>query len=352
MSGGTQNIPIIRLEQRVEDLKRGFKVNSTSSLISLGIGQQPILNITSSGLIGVNVSSPNTQSIITIKNNDQIGWQNASAFLTRVPGSTSVTTRDAGSRIFKSSDNNFYVDNMDGNIIFRRGGVVSGANFLFSNTIFISGTSGNVGFSNSAPEARLHVGAGEILLENGREIQFKNASGISRGVLTVGSSGLASLTAPGALSLNVNSDSTETQAISIASDGRVNVISNLYTSGMYRIIGAPTVSSTAGAVSLTAAQALARVFTSTASTAVTLTFPTGTLIDAELPSNSPIGTSFEFTIVNAGSSTGAITLAAAPAGLSFYISVQTSTIAINTARTYLFRKTGTNTFDVFTLSMT
>jgi hypothetical protein len=349
MSSGTQNIPLIRLEQRVEDLKKGFKLNTISNLVTLG-AIIPIINITSSGLIGVNVASPNTQSIITIKNNDQIGWQNASAFLTRTPSSTSVTTRDAGSRIFKSSDNNFYIDNMDGNTVFRRGGIVSGSNFLFSNTIFISGTTGNVGFSNSAPEARIHVGAGDILLENGREIYFKNASGTNRGVLTVGSSGLASLTAPGSLSLNVNSDSTEIEAISIASDGRVNVISNLYTSGMYRIISAPTISSTAGATTLTAAQILGRVFVSTAATAVTLTFPTGNTIEVGLPENSPIGTSFEFTIVNAGSSTGAITLVS-NTGLTFYIAVTTSTIAINTARTYLFRKTGTNTFDVFTLSM-
>lgn len=341
MSGGSQNIPLIRLETRLDSFRKAFKVNTTSNLSTFGAGV-PSVNIAASGDIGLNVATPNAGYILTIKNNEQIGWQNARGIISR------ATATDAGSRILKGPDNNLYIDSLDGNTIFRRGGV--GASL--SNTIFVSNTTGFIGFNNNNPESIVHIGGGNLLLENNRQISFKNASGTTRGILTVGTSGMTSLISPTSLSLNVGSDSTEVQGILISSDGKVNVNSNLYTlSGFYGVISAPTVSSTAGAVTLTAAQTLARVWISTASTAVTLTFPTGTLIDAELPVNSPIGTSFEFTIVNAGTSTGAITLAAAPAGLSFYIAVSTSTIAINTSRTYLFRKTGTNTFDVFTLSM-
>lgn len=346
MSSGTQNIPLIRLEQRVEDLKRGFKLNTTSSLITLGAGH-PVVNITATGQLGINVLTPNTLSAICIRNNDQISWQNASSFVTRVPDSVGVATRDAGARIYKSSDNNFYIDSMDGNTVFRRGGVPGAGDLLyFSNTVFISGTTGNVGFSNSAPEARIHVGTGDLLLENNRQIQFKNASGATRGILRVGSSGLTSITSPGALSLNVNSDTAESQAISIASDGRVNVISNLYTSRTFKFIPVPEGLATAG--STISAPAIVSGLATYGGPAGTVNFPSATVIDGELPSNSPVGTSFQFVFINAG--TGTITMAGAT-GLTFLgVAVNFGTFSVGIARTYLFRKTGSNAFDVYTIS--
>jgi len=339
MSAGSQNIPLIRLETRLDAFRKAFKVNTTSNISTFGAGVQS-LNIAPSGDIGLNIATPNAGYILTIKNNEQIGWQNVRGMISR------TTAVDAGSRILKGTDNNLYIDSLDGNTIFRRGGV--GASL--SNTIFVANNTGFIGFNNSNPEAVVHIGAGNLLLENNRQISFKNSSGTTRGILKVDTTGLTSITSPVSLSMNVGSDSTEVQGMLISSDGRINAVGDLYTSKMFfNVMSAPTlVTATA---TITAAQILSRVLVTQTSTGITLTFPTGSNIDAELPSNSPVGTSFQFTIVNAGNSTGAVTLGAAPAGLTFYIAVTTSTIAINTSRTYLFRKTATNTFDVFTLSM-
>jgi len=356
MSSGTQNIPLIRLEQRVEDLRKGFKLNSTSSLLTIG-ASYPILNITSSGLVGINVASPNTESVITIKNNDQIGWQNASAFLTRVPSSVSVLNRDAGARIFKSSDNNFYIDNMDGNTVFRRGGVVSGANFLFSNTIFISGASGNVGFSNSAPEARLHIGSGDLLLENNRQISFKNTSGSIKNAFTVNTANSLLVTAPNQLILRAGSDFTTVEGIRIHSDGTVGIsgtktpvtpITDLHVEGNQFIKGNryyfTTLADFTTTATISGAELVAGWIRPSATTGTpSLTFPTATSIDSALPPGAPTGTTFEVMITNVG--TVAFTLVT-NTGLSFSPALVASMPA-GTNRLYVFIKFGTASYGVY-----
>jgi hypothetical protein len=136
------------------------------------------------------------------------------------------------------------------------------------------------------------------------------------------------------------------RAISISSSDKVDVT----TTGLYKIMSAPTTSSAGGNVNAFAADIINGIFISTASAAVTLFFGTGAQIEALLPANSPIGITFQFTVINAGSSSGTITLGTAPAGLTFHSSVAATTIGINTSRTFLFRKTGSNAFDVYTIS--
>lgn len=133
------------------------------------------------------------------------------------------------------------------------------------------------------------------------------------------------------------------RAVSITSDDTVNVTA----SSFYKVITTPIVVSTTPYTMLAADIINGLIQATTGSSA--LTFPTGTLLDAALPINSPIGTSFQCTITNG--SGGTITVASAT-GLTFQaIAVNIGTFSNGSSRTYLFRKTGTNTFDVYTLSL-
>jgi len=346
MPGGfIKNAFLERVEQRLESLRRAFKT-STSNTISLGVNS-PSLNIDASGQIGLNVATPNTGYIVTFKNNEQIGWQNSSNFLSR------TTTRDAGARILKSNDNNFYIDNLDSNTIFRRGGV--GASL--SNTVFISGSTGFVGFSNNSPEATVHIGSGALLLENNRQIFFKNSTGANRAALSVNTTNFLLLTAPDQLVLRAGSDSSTVEGLRVNTDGKVAIagggsnfraLAELHVGGSSMITGTPyrilTPASYAATGTISASDLINGVININSTTTVTLTFPTGTVIDGSLPTDSPVGLSFEVHIVNPGNALH--TLSAPASGVTFRPPLATS-MTPNSSRIYLFNRTGAAQFDAF-----
>jgi hypothetical protein len=346
MPGGfIKNAPLERIDQRLEILRRGIKV-STSNTISIGVNS-PSINIDISGQIGLNVATPNTGYIITFKNNEQIGWQNSSNFLSR------TSARDAGARIFKSNDNNLYIDNLDANIVFRRGGL--GASL--SNTIFINGSTGFIGFNNSSPEAVVHIGSGSLLLENNRQIFFKNSTGANRTALSVNTANFLLLTAPDQLVLRAGSDTSTVEGLRVNTDGKIAIsgggsnfraLAELHIGGSSMIAGVPfrilTPASYITTATISATDLINGVININSTTAVTLTFPTGTVIDGSLPTDSPIGLSFEVHIVNPGNATHSLT---APASGVTFRPPLVASMTPNSARIYLFNRTGANQFDAF-----
>jgi hypothetical protein len=92
---------------------------------------------------------------------------------------------------------------------------------------------------------------------------------------------------------------------------------------------------------LTIANLLTQIITSTSAIAVALTLPTGTLSDAGVSGGtSAVNTSFEYSIINLGSAVGDVTLVAGTA----HTIVGSATVAVGTSGRFRCRKTATNTF--------
>jgi hypothetical protein len=98
-----------------------------------------------------------------------------------------------------------------------------------------------------------------------------------------------------------------------------------------------TVNAVNTTATLTAAQLLAGIITSTTAAAVTGTLPTGTLIDSA--SDFSIDDAFDWVVINTGA-TNAFTVAA---GTGHTI-VGSGTVALSSAATFRTRKTAANTF--------
>lgn len=110
------------------------------------------------------------------------------------------------------------------------------------------------------------------------------------------------------------------------------------TDGVFDTQGTPT-AKTADAT-LTVAELRTRIVTATKATAVALTLPTGTLVDAAF-TNLPVGSSFDWSVINLGSADGAVTMTAAATGHTY---VGAAVVAIATSALFRTRKTGTRTF--------
>lgn len=126
---------------------------------------------------------------------------------------------------------------------------------------------------------------------------------------------------------------------------------NITLSGLLKAIGSvllnaviyksqPVVSAINASATLTVAQLLTLIITTTSATAVTLTLPTGTLTDAGVIASLPAQTGFDWTIINLGSSAGAVTLAAG----TNHTLVGSSTIPIGTSAAFQTVKTAANTY--------
>ena len=100
-------------------------------------------------------------------------------------------------------------------------------------------------------------------------------------------------------------------------------------------------------VTLTIAELLTRIITATKASAVALTLPTGTLTDAGLMSGAaPVGSSFDWEVINLGSSSGAVTMTAG----TDHTYVGADVVAISTSARFRTRKTATNTFVTYRVS--
>lgn len=103
----------------------------------------------------------------------------------------------------------------------------------------------------------------------------------------------------------------------------------------------PQVTPTAktGDATLTIAELLTRIVTATSASAVALTLPTGALTDAGVGALA-IGQAFDWSVINLGSSSGAVTMTAGDA----HTYVGSATVAIATSALFRTRKTAAGTF--------
>ena len=107
------------------------------------------------------------------------------------------------------------------------------------------------------------------------------------------------------------------------------------------------VSSAVGAITLTVAQLTSRLIVTTTSTsAYTYTLPTGAVMDASpLLANVKTGSTFDFTVVNTGTSSGVVTMTAATG----FTIVGLATIAVTTSATFRVRRAGDSTYVLYRL---
>jgi hypothetical protein len=107
----------------------------------------------------------------------------------------------------------------------------------------------------------------------------------------------------------------------------------------------PAVTTVNATATLTIAQLLTEIITATSTTAVTMTLPTGTLMDGGFASIST-NQSFDWSIINLGSSAGAVTLSA---GTSHTI-VGSATVAISTSAQFRSVRTAATTWVSYRIS--
>jgi hypothetical protein len=115
------------------------------------------------------------------------------------------------------------------------------------------------------------------------------------------------------------------------------------------ILGAMAVPQTATATAtLTAAQVVNQMLVANPSTsAATYTLPTAALIDAAVP-NATVGSTFDLSIVNIGTSSGAVTLATATGltdGGNAFVAV-----AVTSSAVFRFRKTADAAYTVYKMA--
>ncbi len=118
--------------------------------------------------------------------------------------------------------------------------------------------------------------------------------------------------------------------------------------GWTRIAGYQTtpIAKTADAT-LTVADLLTGIITATSASAVALTLPTGTLTDAGLAAGYlDIDQSFEWSVINLGSSSGAVTMTAGTG----HTYVGAAVVAISTSARFRTRKTAANTYVTYRVS--
>jgi hypothetical protein len=134
---------------------------------------------------------------------------------------------------------------------------------------------------------------------------------------------------------------TESDVTNLTTDlaAKAPLASPVFTGNIYQPQPTPTaVNATA---TLTIAQILTIIITCSSTTAVSMTLPTGTLTDAGILSGAlSTDHGFEWSIINTGSSSGAITVLAGTA----HTIVGSATVAIGTSSRWFTRKTATNTF--------
>ena len=108
----------------------------------------------------------------------------------------------------------------------------------------------------------------------------------------------------------------------------------------------PTPTAKSATATLTIAELLTGIVTTSGTAAITLTLPTGTLTDAGVTAPAlPVNGCFDWAVINTGTSSGAVTVAAGTG----HTLVGSATVAIGTSAGFRTRKTAANTFVTYRL---
>jgi hypothetical protein len=114
-----------------------------------------------------------------------------------------------------------------------------------------------------------------------------------------------------------------------------------YTGGKGFFDQQPTPTALAATATLTIAQLLAGIVTTSGTVAITLTLPTGTLSDAGVTGPAlPVNGSFDWAVINIGTVSAAVTIAAGTG----HTLVGSAAIAIGSSARFRTRKTAAATF--------
>jgi hypothetical protein len=124
----------------------------------------------------------------------------------------------------------------------------------------------------------------------------------------------------------------------------VNIMGGTVIAKMYPTQAAPT--ALTGSVTLTTAQIQSQIIQVTSATAVSLTMPTGTVIDGAIVPAISSDTAIDFSIINTGSASGAVTVVVA----SGVTNIGALGVAINTSGKFRLRRTVLNTYILYRLA--
>ena len=120
----------------------------------------------------------------------------------------------------------------------------------------------------------------------------------------------------------------------------------LYAGGKGDFFQQPVPTAKSASATLTIAELLTAIVTTSGTAAITLTLPTGTLTDAGVTAPAlPVNGCFDWTIINTGTSSGAVTVAAGTG----HTLVGSATVAIGTSAGFRTRKAAANTFVTYRL---
>ena len=115
----------------------------------------------------------------------------------------------------------------------------------------------------------------------------------------------------------------------------------LYSGGKGLFNQQPTPTAKSASATLTIAELLTGIVTTSGTSAITLTLPTGTLTDAGVTAPAlPVNGCFDWAVINTGTSAGAVTVTAGTG----HTLVGSATVAIGTSAGFRTRKTAANTF--------
>jgi hypothetical protein len=124
----------------------------------------------------------------------------------------------------------------------------------------------------------------------------------------------------------------------------VNIIGGFVSTRLAPTQSAPT--ALTASATLTTAQIQTQIIQVTSASAVTLTMPTGAVIDSAIVPVIPIDSAIDFSIVNTGSVLGAVTVAVAT-GVT---NIGSLSVAINDSGLFRLRRTATNTYILYRLA--
>ena len=264
-------------------------------------------------------SGTSSVSAVTIANGGT-----AQIYPSATGGDLSVSSNGTGNIRFQSAVNSYEQ--------LRVSNTTSAVNYV---QVTGSATGNNAVISAQGSDASIGL---SFVTKGGFGMQFNNASGGS--IVQYTQSGTTSATTNFLRFTNFNG-STGTPLLS-TQGGDADISLGLFPKGLGIVLmnqQTPTAVTATG--TLTIANLLTQIITSTSATAVSLTLPTGTLSDAGVSGGtSAVNTSFNWSIINTGSAVGDVTLVAGTA----HTIVGSVTVAVGTTGSFRSRKTATNTF--------